>query len=86
MSQRTLLLLGDIAAVPRRSLPRARKPTPWHPVPDGELMTARGGDREWFSDRVFVEPQDGHRRSGYSVSLVVHLCGSAALLAFLRSL
>jgi protein TonB len=48
-------------------------------------MTARAGDREWFSDRVFVEPQDGHRRSGYSLSLVVHLCGSAALLAFLAT-
>src|SRR5258705_9194449 len=85
MSQRTLLLLGDIAAVPRRSPPRARKRTPWHPQPDGEVTTARAGDREWFSDRVFVEPQDGHRRSGYSMSLVVHLCGSAALLAFLAS-
>jgi periplasmic protein TonB len=85
MSQRTLLLLGDIAAVPRRSPPRARKRTPWHPQPDGEVMTARAGDREWFSDRVFVEPQDGHRRSGYSMSLVVHLCGSAALLAFLAT-
>lgn len=85
MSQRTLLLLGDIAAVPRRSPPPARKRTPWHPQPDGEVTTARAGDREWFSDRLFVEPQDGHRRSGYSVSLVVHLCGSAALLAFLAS-
>lgn len=85
MSQRTLLLLGDIAAVPRRSPPRPRKRTPWHPQPDGKVTTVRPGDREWFSDRVFVEPQDGHRRSGYSMSLAVHLCGSAAILAFLAT-
>ena len=82
---RTILVPPDIVAVPRRSPPRARKRTPWHPQPDGEVTTARAGDREWFGDRVFVEPQDGHRRSGYSLSLVVHLCGSAALLAFLAT-
>ena len=83
MNQRTLLLLGDIAAVPRRSPPRARKRTPWHPQPDGTVATVRAGQREWFSDRVFVEPQDGHARSAFSTSLVVHLCAAAALLGFL---
>lgn len=83
MSQRTLLLLGDISAVPRRSPPRARKRTPWHPQPDGTVVTVRAGQREWFSDRVFVEPQDGHARSAFSTSLVVHLCAAAALLGFL---
>jgi protein TonB len=85
MTQRTVLNLGDIVAVPRHSPPRARKHTPWHPQPDGQVTTVRPGQREWFSDRVFVEPQDGHERSGYSASLVMHVCASVAVLAFLIS-
>lgn len=46
-------------------------------------MTARAGQREWFGDRVFVESQDGHMRSGYGASLVAHVCGGVALLVFL---
>src|SRR5437867_2365844 len=64
MSQRTLLLLGDIAAVPQRSPRRVRKRTPWRPQPDG-TVTVRAGERDWFSDRVFVESRDGHARGGY---------------------
>jgi protein TonB len=79
---RTLLNLGDIAAVPRRSPPRARKRTPWHPQPDG-TRTARAGERDWFSDRLFVESRDGHAPGGYGASVVIHLLVVAALLAFL---
>src|SRR5436190_3881207 len=78
----TLLNLGDIAAVPRRSPPRVKKRTPWRQQPDG-TATERTGEREWFSDRLFVESHDGHARSGYGASVVVHLCIAAALLAVL---
>lgn len=78
----TLLNLGSIAAVPRRSPPRVKKRTPWHPQPDG-TVTARVGEREWFSDRLFVESREGHTRGGYGASIVVHLGIAAALTAFL---
>jgi protein TonB len=58
---------------------RIRKRTPWHPQPDGESVTERAGGRDWFSDKVFVEPQDDHARSGYSTSAGGH-CVAAALL------
>ena len=81
---RTLLNLGDIAAVPQRSPRRIRKRTPWHPQPDG-TATARDGEREWFSDRLFVESRDGHTRGGYGASFVVHLLVAAALIAYVLS-
>jgi protein TonB len=81
---RTLLNLGDIAAVPQRSPRRIRKRTPWHPQPDG-TATARGGERDWFSDRLFVEAQDDHARGGYGASVVVHLLVAAGLIAYLLS-
>src|SRR5262245_31932764 len=80
----TLLNLGNISAVPRRSPPRVRKRTPWRPQPDG-TATTRTGDREWFSDRLFVESRDRHARGGYGASFVVHLLVAAALIAYLLS-
>src|SRR5262245_59189874 len=80
----TLLHLGNISAVPRRSPPRLRKRTPWRPQADG-TATTRTGDREWFSDRLFVESHDGHARRGYGASIVVHLLAAAALVAYLLS-
>jgi periplasmic protein TonB len=80
----TLLHLGNISAVPRQSPPRVRKRTPWRPQPDG-TATTRAGDREWFSDRLFVESRDGHARGGYGASFVVHLLATAALIAYLLS-
>src|SRR4030095_15684790 len=81
---RTLLTLGDIAAVPQRSPRRIRKRTPWHPQPDG-TATARGGDRDWFSGSLFVESRECHARGGYGASAVVHLRGAAALIASVLS-
>jgi len=81
---RTLLNLGDIAAVPQRSPRRIRKRTPWHPQPDG-TATARVGERDWFSDRVFVEAQDDHARSGYGASVGVHVLVAAGLIGYLLS-
>jgi len=44
------------------------------PAADGEVMTVRPGEREWFSDRLFVESQDDHACSGYSASFIAHAC------------
>jgi protein TonB len=82
---RTIVVPPDIVAVPRRSPPRARKRTPWHPRPDGEAMTVRPGEREWFSDRLFVESQSDHARSGFSASFIAHACFIVALVAFLMA-
>jgi len=81
---RTLLHLGNVSAVPRRSPARVRKRTPWRPQPDGTVMT-RAGEREWFSDRLFVESRDGHTRGGYGASLVVHMLVAATLIAYVLS-
>ena len=80
---RTILVPQDIVGVRPRAPARARKHTPCLLVPDGNAPTARCGDREWFSDRLFIESQDGHRRSGFGTSVTVHLCGVGALIVFL---
>src|SRR5437773_9573233 len=80
---RTFLVPPDIVAAKRSSPqpPRVRKRTPWHPAPDGQQTTVRPG-REWFGDAVFVELQDGHSRSSYTVSAVVHAVVIAAAILF----
>lgn len=75
---RNMLVPPGIVAVRRTSPPRVKKRTPWHPRPDGEGTAARAGDREWFSDRLFVEPQAAHGRSSFSTSMIVHACLLAA--------
>jgi protein TonB len=80
---RTILVPPDIVAVQRRSPLPVRKRTPWRPQPDGQAITERPGARDWFSDRLFVEGQDDHARSGYSASIAVHLCGAAILVGVL---
>jgi len=76
---RTTLVPSDIVAVQRRSPLSVRKRTPWRPQPDGEVRTERAGARDWFSDRLFVEAQQGHRRAGYGASIALHV-GSAVVL------
>jgi periplasmic protein TonB len=80
---RTILVPQDIVGVCPRAPARARKHTPCRLVPDGQAPTARCGDRDWFSDRLFIESQDGHARSGFGTSVTVHLCGVGALIVFL---
>lgn len=82
---RTILVPPDIVAVPRCSPPRVKKRTPWHPQPDGAVATPRAGEREWFGDRVFVEAQAGHTRSGYGMSLLLHGIAVIPLIAFLMT-
>jgi periplasmic protein TonB len=80
---RTILVPPDIVGVKRRAAawPQRRTPLPWHPT--GTVTTARAGAREWFGDRVFVEPAAGHGRVGFGTSVALHVCCGAALVALL---
>src|SRR6187455_3039914 len=69
---RTIVVPLGIAAVPRRSPIKARKRTPWHPVPEAHGMVARGGGREWFTDRLFVESKQTHLQAAWTTSVIVH--------------
>lgn len=69
---RTIVVPHGIAAVPRRSPIKARKRTPWHPVPEAHAMVARGGSREWFTDRLFVESKRTHLEAAWTTSAMVH--------------
>src|SRR5438132_14271257 len=80
---RTILVPPDIVAVPRRSPAPAKKRTPWRPKPDGQARTERSGAREWFSDRLFVEGADDHKRSGYGTAIALHICLAAGIVALL---
>jgi len=80
---RTILVPQDIVGVRPRAPARARTHTPCRFLPDGHAPTARCGDRDWFSDRLFIESQDGHTRTGFGTSVTVHLCAVGALIVFL---
>lgn len=75
---RTIVVPSDIVAVPRRSPPRVRKRTPWSPQPEG-TTTVRSGDRDWFSDRVFVEGESPHARFSFATSFGLHACAGVLL-------
>ena len=75
---RTIVVPSDIVAVPRRSPPRARKRTPWHPQPDG-ATTLGSGSRDWFSDRLFVEGEKPHARFSFGTSFALHACAGLVL-------
>ena len=73
---RTILVPPDIVAVEQRpKAPREKKP-PWRPRPDAG-STDRAGGREWFSDLLFVESQEGQLRSGVEASIVAHVLVTA---------
>ncbi len=79
---RTFVVPPDIIPVQRRSPVRVRKRTPWHPHPDGHA-TERPGAREWFSDRVFVEPELGHSRACRTASAALHTACVMVVVAVL---
>ena len=62
-----------ISAVPRRSPIKARKRTPWNPAPDVHGVVERGGSREWFTDRLFVESKQANLPAACSTSAMVHV-------------
>jgi protein TonB len=69
---RTIIVPTGIAPVQRRSPVPYRKRTPLRKHPDGE-PTNRAGGREWFTERVFVEKQQGHKRAAYMAAIAVHV-------------
>src|SRR4051812_15323888 len=79
---RPILVPQNIAPGRRQSPPPVRKRTPLGIHPDG-TGTTRPGDREWFSDRVFVEAGDGHDAAGYGTAVIVHVALALGLIAFL---
>jgi protein TonB len=70
-SIRTIVVPHGITAVPRRSPIKARKRTPWNPAP-ARSGVERGGTREWFTDRLFVESKQANLPAACSTSGIVH--------------
>jgi protein TonB len=68
----TIVVPHGIAAVPRRSPVKPRKRTPWHPASDAQGIVERGGSREWFTDRLFVESRHANLPVACSSALLVH--------------
>jgi len=79
---RTILVPPDIVGVRPRSPACVRRRTPWRPQSEERATTVRAGEREWFSDRLFVQAQKGHGRTGFGTSITVHVAGVAALIVF----
>ena len=69
---RNIVVPHDIVAVPRRSPIKVRKRTPWHPA-QTPIVVERGGSREWFSDRLFVESRQRNLPAACSTSAMVHV-------------
>ena len=69
---RTIIVPHGISAVPRRSPIKARKRTPWHPSQEPHRLVERGGRREWFTDRLFVESKQANLPGACSTSAMVH--------------
>jgi len=84
---RNLLVPPDVvpAHAFRLPPPKPRKRTPWKPQDAGSGTTERTGGRDWFGDQLFVEPQEGHPRSSFATSIVVHAGVLAAFIAFVLS-
>src|SRR5687767_13713929 len=69
---RTIVVPHGIAAVQRRSPIKARKRTPWHPSSEPHGVVERGGNRDWFTDRLFVESRQANLPAACSTSAIVH--------------
>ena len=77
---RTIIVPNGVAPVVRTSPVPFRKRTPLRKHPDGEA-TSRAGGREWFTDRLFVEGQQGHKQAGFTASITVHVVVALMLTA-----
>ena len=78
-SVRYIVVPHDVVAVPRRSPIKARKRTPWHPDKT-EVVVERGGTREWFTDKLFVESKQAYLPGACSTSAIVHVVLVIAVL------
>jgi protein TonB len=84
-SIRTIVVPHGITAVPRRSPIKARKRTPWNPAPERPVVVERGGTREWFTDRLFVESKQANLPAACSTSGIVHAVVVVLVLLLLAS-
>lgn len=84
-SIRTIVVPHGIIAVPRRSPIKARKRTPWNPVPERHDVVERGGTREWFTDRLFVESKQANLTAACSTSGIAHAVVVVLVLLLLAS-
>jgi len=69
---RTIIVPHGITAVRRRSPITTRKRTAWHPSQEPHGVVERGGSREWFTDRLFVESKQANLPAACSTSAMVH--------------
>jgi protein TonB len=81
---RTIIVPHGITAVQRRSPIKTRKRTPWR---DSHGVVERGGSREWFTDRLFVESKQANLPGACSTSATVHavVIGLVVLLVAARA-
>lgn len=70
---RSIVVPHGIIAVPRLSPIKARKRTSWNPAPEAPRVVERAGNRDWFSDRLFVESRQAHLPAACSSSAMVHI-------------
>src|SRR5262245_18612634 len=75
---RTIIVPTGIAPVQRRSPVPYRKRTPLRKHADGE-PTSRAGEREWFTERVFLQKQQGRKRAAYMAAVAVHVAAAILL-------
>jgi periplasmic protein TonB len=79
---RTIVVPHGITAVPRRSPIKVAKRTPWRPSPE-HTVTPRGGSREWFTDRLFVESKQANLPAACCTSAMAHAAGVAIIALLL---
>jgi protein TonB len=70
-SIRTIVVPHGIIAVPRRSPIKTRKRTPWR-RDEAPGVVERAGNRDWFTDRLFVEAKQANLPAACSTSALVH--------------
>jgi protein TonB len=82
---RTIIVPHGITAVQRRSPIKTRKRTPWHPSREPHGVVERGGSREWFTDRLFVESKQANLPAACGTSAMVHAVVIILVLLFLAA-
>jgi len=81
---RNFIVPPEITPVRRVSPLPKRKRTPWRARPDGDPI-CRSGNRDWFSDRLFVDPHGSDLRTACGTSTVVHASCLVSVLMLLAS-
>jgi TonB family protein len=82
VGNRNIIVPPDITPVRRVSPIPQKKRTVCRPRPDGELI-CRSGNREWFSDRLFVESHTRDTRVAHGSSMTAHASCLIGLLVLI---